>query len=284
MAKVKFSEFDLITSFTNEMLVGYNPTTLKNIRFAFNLLTKKVTVSKAVSYIILDDDGIDRINGDTTSGDITITLPTRADNLNRRIEIAHVIGGTNKIIIVADGGESKITADGLAAIWLPKIGDYIVLQECADSGFWEVVDEKITSQLILNGYAGYGDASNSKIMRFTNAVENIGNLFSENHSTGYNSNTEGLEITINRSGLYSYKFTLSSSGALAFGVSKNSSETTINIQSITITNISAQNIIPASTSFTVSGKEFFPKGTVLRAHTDGSAPAATVNLFSITAG
>ncbi len=243
---------------------------------------------KNASYVILDGDGYDRIEVDTTSGDITITLPTRADNLGRRIEIANVKGGTNKVIIDADGGESKITSDGLAAIWLPKIDDYIVLQESATSGFWEVVGERITSQIVLNTYAGYGSTDN-KIMRFTNSVENIGNMFSENHSTGYSSNTKGLEIIINRSGRYAITFAVNTGYGVAGGmcISVNSSSLTTNASSLSASerrgfigwNLSAE---PTLFPETVSICLYFKKGDILRPHTSGNSCYANYAIFEIS--
>jgi len=239
MANIKFSDFTQLSNRTPTMyFVGYDG--VSNVRISSPNASKLSTVAKTASYVILDNDGYDRIEVDTTSGDITITLPTRADNLGRRIEIANVKGGTNKVIIDADAGESKITSDGLAALWLPKIGDYIVLQECATSGFWEVVDEKITSHLLLTGHAGYGsNASYVKNPRFTTADVNVGNMFSENHSSGYSGNTQGLAIIANRTGNYSYNYIINPSGNDFVGFSKNSSQLNTNINTITATDIFA---------------------------------------------
>lgn len=192
----------------------------------------------SVSYVILDNDGYSRIEVDTTSGDITITMPLKANNLSRQIEIANVKGGTNKVIIIPHASDSnKLSSDGLAAMWLPKIGDVIKFRESQGSGFWNVENERITSQLRLNTYAGYGSTDN-KIMRFTNVVENVGNMFSENHVSGYSGNAKGLEITINRSGKYNIQFSMQGDASTVnMGLTLNSTQLTTAILSTTLSTV-----------------------------------------------
>ncbi len=59
-------------------------------------------------------------------------------------------------------------------------------------------------------------------------------MFSENHSTGYNSNNEGLEITITRAGRYGFSFSGSPPSAGRVGLSVNSSQLTTAISGINI--------------------------------------------------
>lgn len=237
------------------------------------------------SYVILDNDGFDRIEVDTTSGDITITLPLMANNLNRKIQIANIKGGTNKVIIVPNAANAnKLSNDGLNVMWLPKIGNMIEFVQSTNSGFWEVITEKVTSQLRLNTYAGYGGTDN-KIMRFTTVVENVGNMFGENHSTGYSSNAKGLEITINRSGKYFLTFThgVGSGVGNISGLSLNSSELTTAIQSITSSTrlgMNSAQIVGGSITFDISKTLYFKKNDIIRPHTDGSAGNAFNNFFA----
>lgn len=279
MADIKFSEFTESDAIQSIQFVGFDG--LQNTKTTHNGLIKKITLSTAISYVILDNDQYDRIEVDTTSGDITITLPTRADNLGRRIEIAN-IKGTNKVIIAADAGEAKITNNGLTAVWLPKIGNYIVLQECATSTYWDVIDEKITSQLRLNTYAGYG-STDTKIMRFTNVVENVGNMFSENHVSGYTSNQKGLEITINRSGRYAFHFSPSFTNDYA-GLSLNSNQLTTAIYNITqsaILNMSFAATAAGNSDNNVTCTMYFNKGDIIRPHTGGAGATAN-SFFTVT--
>lgn len=242
---------------------------------------KGSTVLKSSSYAITDTDAVFRVEVDTTSGDITKTLPLKANNLGRRIEIANIKGGTNKVIINPHATDSsKLSNDGLAAMWLPKIGDFVVFQESANSGYWEIVNERITSQLRLNTYAGYG-STDTKIVRFKNSVENCGNMFSENHSTGYASNVNGLDITINRSGRYAIEFThaTTAGGASCGGLSLNSSQLTTTIVSITISDILHKSLVYQEHFITVSLSLYFKKGDIIRPHTDAAIPNSAANEF-----
>jgi len=240
-----------------------------------------LAVTKAVSYIILDTDDYRQIFCDTTSGDITITLPLKSNNLNRIIQISH-IKGTNKVIINPHATDaSKLSNDGLNVIWLPKIGNYVVFQENATSGFWEIVCERIASQLRLDGYAGYG-STDTRIMRFTTLTEFYGNLFSENHSTGYSSNAKGLEITINRSGRYSLDISGSSAAGAAAGpgLSVNSNQLTTAIYSITTANFLGWLDMPAGGyRGLLSSTRYFSKNDIIRLHADGVAPDSPTTSF-----
>lgn len=245
--------------------------------------------STAVSYVILDDDNFSRIEVDTTAGDITITLPLKANNLAREIEIANVKGGTNKVIIATNAGNpTTLSNDALSVMWLPKVGDFVKFRESQTSGYWEITNERITSQLRLNTYAGYGSTDN-KIMRFTNVVENVGNMFSENHVSGYSGNAKGLEITINRSGKYSFNFNnmAAVSQNVSAGLSLNSNQLTTNIQSITASNIASLSwggsITNGYQGLSTSLSIFLKKGDMIRPHTEGFVPiTATSILFSCT--
>ncbi len=218
------------------------------------------------NYVVLDDDNYSRIEVDTTSGDITITLPLKANNLAREIEIANVKGGTNKVIIATNAGDATtLSNDGLATMWLPKVGDFVKFRESQTSGCWEVVNERITSQLRLDTYAGFGSTDN-KIMRFTNIIENVGNMFSENHVSGYSGNSKGLEITINRSGRYSvfgYFFTPANK---AFGISIDSNQLTTSIITITKEHKATIFYPPAASYSPYSVNRYFIKNQIIRVH------------------
>ena len=231
------------------------------------------TSYKQATYVGLGNDGINRLEFDTTAGACTYTLPLMANNRRRRIEIAYVKGGTNTLTINPHATDAnKISNDLLASIILPKVGNILVLQESVNSGCWEIVSERITSQLKLRTYAGYGSTDN-RIMRFTNVDENIGNMFSENHSSGYSSNAKGLEITINRSGVYSYMCMHGADGGdINWGLSLNSNQLTTIIQSITTTDIVSMAYTQANTFHQLSGSMYFKKGDIFRPHTIGNAP------------
>jgi len=257
--------------------------TLLNTIRAWILATPTSTGYKQASYVGLDNDGYGRIEFDTTAGAVSYTLPLMANNARRRIEIAFVKADASADVVTISPhatDANKLSNDLLASIILAKVGDFLVVQESVNSGCWEVVNERITSQLRLNTYAGYGSTDN-KIMRFTNVVENFGNMFSENHVSGYNGNADGLEITINRSGKYSFTFNSGDISGVLRGISLNSSELTTAFATI---NINTK--IATSYSSSSSAAEppttimiYLTSGSVVRPHTDGSGPSTVARSF-----
>jgi len=236
------------------------------------------TVYKQASYAILDNDGYQRIEVDTTAGAVSITLPLMANNRGRRIEIAFVKNDdSNDVITISPHATdaNNLSNDLLGSIILAKVGDFLIVQESVNSGCWEVVNERITSQLRLNTYAGYGSTDN-KIMRFTNVVENVGNMFSENHVSGYSGNAKGLEITINRSGRYGLTFNHNPNAAAGIGYSLNSTQLTTSITSINVSDRIAEGGTASLAGFESSASIsiYLKKNDIIRAHTDG-APATT---------
>jgi len=258
--------------------------TLLNTIRSWLMTAPSSTVLKSASYAILDNDGYTRIEVDTTSAACTITLPLMANNRGRRIEIAFIKNDASADVVTVsphatDAG--KLSNDLLASIILAKVGDFIVVQESVNSGCWEVVNERITSQLRLNTYAGYGSTDN-KIMRFTNVVENVGNMFSENHVSGYTGNAKGLEITINRSGVYGFSFTNQASGGATsnFGLSLNSASLTTDIASIPTGERLAVTQSPAGNVDSVNIELYLIKSSVVRYHAGAVVPS-TASLASV---
>lgn len=230
-------------------------------------------------YTILDTDLYRTIYVDTTSADVTITLPLLANNYGRRIRIIKAKGdATYKVIIAPNATDANtLTSDALAAIWLPKLGDYIDFEANDTTGaiLWQSIKERVTSQLRLHTFAGYG-STDTAIMQYSTAQENFGNMFSENHSTGYNSGTEGIEIIINRTGRYS--FSASSRGgatAVQVGFSINSSQLTTQLALITAANrLSVQNMLTSSDFGSSSWSGWLASGSVIRMHGAGVSPSS----------
>lgn len=254
--------------------VFYN--NLYNIAIAAEGSNIKYLTNADSPYTIADGDGFGKYVCDTSGGDITINLPTLADNQNRELSFIHQTGGG----LLTIDGESSETIDGLTTIELPKQYDRMTI--LGTTSEWEMLEERISCQLRLQGYAGYGSTDN-KIMRFTNSLDNYGNMFEENHSTGYNGNTEGIEITINRSGVYSFNFTVQTAASIASpGLSINSSQLTTGINSITPADVLEFGIDPIATN--ASFKGWFNKNDVIRAHTQGQAGNASYCYFNATYG
>jgi hypothetical protein len=232
------------------------------------------TVYKQSSYAILDADGYSRIEVDTTSGAVAITLPLMANNRGRRIEIAFVKNDASLDVVTISPhatDANKLSNDLLGSMILAKVGDFIVLQESVNSGCWEVVNERITSQLRLNTYAGYG-STDIRIMRFTNLAENIGNMFSENHVSGYSGNAKGLEITANRSGKYGISYSCRVDSADYIGLTLNSSQLTTQITSVTVSTRLC--LSECNLSSQLSLQIYLKKGDIVRCHTNAATITA----------
>lgn len=241
-----------------------------NITSLHNVLINMT--STAGSYTFTDTDGYGTLLVDTTGGTETATLPTLADNIGRVLMVYHKTG-TSDVVVNGEGAE---TISGATTINLAKKHDFLILR--GETTEWRIISEKITCQLKLDTYAGYG-STDTRIMRFTNSRENYGNMFSENHSTGYNGNTEGLEITINKSGKYAFIFVHGNnagSGASG-GLSLNSSQLTTDIYSISTTdNLCMSTIYGLGNYYSeVSWTGYLNSGDIIRPHTNAIVPGAT---------
>ncbi|MCP3680862.1 MAG: hypothetical protein GY782_11670, partial [Gammaproteobacteria bacterium] len=234
----------------------------------------KYLTSADSPYTIIDGDGQGKYVCDSSGGNIDVILPTLADNQNRDIEIMHQVGGN----IVNVDGEGAETIDSLTDIDLPEQFDR--LKVLGTSTEWAITEERITSQLALNGYNGYG-STDTKIMIFTNKTEDKGNLFSNNHGAY---GTAGLEITINRAGKYTIDYTLQyTSSALTGGLSLNSINRANAVNNIPISEVlGIDSASSAAVQMSISKTCRFSKNDVIRPHTNGVNSNTTYTLFSIT--
>jgi hypothetical protein len=71
--------------------------------------------TKSADYAILDTDG-DLFLVDTTGGAVTITLPTMADNIGKKITITRLTAGANALTVDGEGAE---TINGAATQLIP---------------------------------------------------------------------------------------------------------------------------------------------------------------------
>ena len=88
-------------------------------------------VAQSTDYTLLDNDG-DYIEADPTSADVTITLPTAADNEGRTVTVRHV-GSANSVILDGEGSEQ---VHGAATFELPDNGSVVVLRCDGTSWVW----------------------------------------------------------------------------------------------------------------------------------------------------
>jgi hypothetical protein len=216
----------------------------------------------------------------------TITLPLLANNAGRRIKILKVSGASITTVAPNATDTNSLTNDGLASIDLARNGMFVELEANTSTGKWEAIDERVASQFRIDGYAGYGSVDN-KIMQFTNVRDNYGNYFAENHSTGYNGGTEGLEITIQRSGKWSFTYTVTSTTITSSyrGLSLNSASLTVNVLSLAAAEVlvvqGAVDTTPGGLVTGVTWCGYLNKGDIIRPHTSGVVPpSADQNNFT----
>lgn len=279
MGSKQIQEFDLVSLSSGDNLVvqnstgaykrfeGYIVTNLNTRVTALESVGMTNSVTKSTSYTVLDDDGLGIFIVQSSGGDVTITLPALAANHGRRVSVFEA-STSNKAIVAGNGAE---TIDGLASIHLPRYGNFLTVT--AESTFWRVVDEAITAQLRLNSYAGYG-GTDTRIVRFTNLVENVGNMFTENHTSGYNSTAEGLSITANRQGKYAFAYThnnASGGGYTPFGLSLDSTQLTTSIATILASRRLAMGNAANTYNDHVSVTVDLQRGQVVRFHADATA-------------
>jgi hypothetical protein len=96
--------------------------TINNIDSRVSGLEKAV-YSITADYAITDSDGYGTINVNPTGGDITVTLPTAADNTSREI-IVKVTHAGGKVTVDGEGAE---TINGHTNIYLQRQYDYIAV-------------------------------------------------------------------------------------------------------------------------------------------------------------
>lgn len=69
-------------------------------------VTSSVHAVSSADYTVLDNDGYTLILVTTGASDRTVTLPTAADNVGRRIKIAKADSGTGYVLVDAEGAET----------------------------------------------------------------------------------------------------------------------------------------------------------------------------------
>ena len=234
---------------------------------------KDAITYKGDAYTIRDDD--DEIIVLTGAGANKIfTLPTLADNIGKRFMLINW-DTTWELNIDGEGAE---TIEGMLDIDLPAYGNFIYVVAMATE--WKILDEAITSQIIFHTYAAYGGVD-VKIMQFTTIVQNIGNMFSENHVSGYNAGAEGLELTALKAGKYSCTYSCSINDASQSGLSLNSAQLATNMATIDAADrlvIGADNVAGYGAATTWVGDLYV--NDVIRPHSNGvvSATAARNHL------
>lgn len=97
------------------------------------------------NYTVLDDDGYNYIYSTTTlTADITVTLPTAADNTNRIVKVAKLDSSAYKITLKGEAaGETINGLDGSVGVVIyPRYVSFTVL---CNGSVWFIVDAKVNT-------------------------------------------------------------------------------------------------------------------------------------------
>jgi hypothetical protein len=154
---------------------------------------------------------------------------------------------------------------------------YITINEQWESEHVITPQVGLDSMVRLHTGNGHG-STNNKIRRFTTEVENFGTGITYTDSA-----TLGATFTINKTGFYAISFNDYSSGAIWLGVSKNSTQLTTVIWSITAADrLGLVNTVAANTGNGFSWQGILNEGDVIRPHTDGASSGTTFVNFTIS--
>lgn len=136
----------------------------------------------------------------------------------------------------------------------------------------------VQSMVRLHTANGYG-STNTKIRRFTTTVTNQGSDI-----TYADSAANGASFTINTAGVYAISYVDNcASASMNMGISLNSTQLTTNIQSITLADVLNAVYTPAANAGACASVQLYlAAGSVVRAHTDGSAAGTPPITFTIT--
>lgn len=134
------------------------------------------------------------------------------------------------------------------------------------STFKEVIVEEADSMIRLHTANGYGSTA-TKIRRFSTIVQNLGDAITYDDTAA-----NGASFIINKSGNYSINYCDTASGDTSIGISKNSTQLTTEIYSITAADRLAVSDINGGSSFgEVSWTGYLEAGDIIRPHHSNSA-------------
>lgn len=134
-----------------------------------------------------------------------------------------------------------------------------------------------SSSVRVNQANGLG-STGTKIRRFSNLIDNIGNSISYTDS-----GTEGAKFIINEGDNYQISYTDAFASASWFGISKDALSLTGNISSLnTSERLCLEYLGNGGEAGTVSWSGYLPKDSIIRPHTDGAGFSGTYAQFTIS--
>jgi hypothetical protein len=224
------------------------------------------TVTNA-GYSLLTADPYGSVLVTAGSGTRTVNLPAVADNTGRVVTIRKMddVSGSFYVIVDASGTE---TIDGALTFLLIDQDDSVTL--LCDGTQWMVISKSIGSRVVSRVRdsvpAGYG-STNTRIHRIETRIIGTGNAIN-----GTTSSTNGNTYTIRQSGIYSICFnTQSTASGIIFGISRNSTELTTSILSITAAHRLAVSDSPTNYSASIAWTGRLDYNDVIRPHGDATA-------------
>jgi hypothetical protein len=263
------------TASAQGLVTSYAPTVKSSVKI----------VSGSGGYDILDNDGYDVIIVTYGGADSTINLPTAADNTGRKLTLIKA-NDSSYITFFEGEGSEEVNGRGSITLYRPYSSCTIV---CDGTSWYTTTPATPGSMIRCQGSSnGYG-STNTAIRRFaTSPLEEVGTGITYTDSA-----TAGASFTINETGVYTIHYTDVRSNADVTwfqGISKNSSQLTTGINSLTASNRLAYRYEVASGSIwmSVSATVLCVEGDVIRAHNaatsanSASTTAAELTSFTIT--
>jgi hypothetical protein len=199
----------------------------------------------------------------TTAGAITATAPTTVGQIKKPVFYAQsATAGVvyNMLGIQLSSGGSTVTSFAFT-----NANGFTGTVSTATTTPTLVLQRTFNSMVRLQNGNGYG-STNTKIKRFTTTITNTGSDI-----TYADSATLGASFTINTAGVYNIQYAdhYAAVATTYIGLSLNSAQLTIDIQSITAADRLTLFYRAIDSSLYVSTTAYLNVGDIIRAHTDG---------------
>lgn len=188
-------------------------------------------------------------------------------------------GGASGTFDVVIGDKIRIASGNAVSA---SVGNFLSLSLSENSipaNFSNVLPQwsQSDSSVRLNTSNGYG-STGTMIRRYTNTLDNLGSAI-----TYADSATSGASFTVNEDGNYNIMVTDQFNTSAYLGISKNSSQLTAAIHSITAADrLSIATTSATNNSAVANWSGFLSKNDVIRAHGDGSPVGNDASRCSIT--
>lgn len=213
----------------------------------------------------------------TSASDKVQVVTMTAGNLAVELPAATTLQEGTPIYVISNAGTNTFTVeDGSGSVIATLIGGskatFSLSDNTTSAGAWQIQGGVGDHEIYMTGAAGEGSSS-TRIREFSNVSRDAGTAI-----TQVTSSTLGTVFTINETAIYSIDWADYADSALKFGISVNSSELTVNIQSLVTPSdrVAIANVSATSNTTVLSCTRKFNAGDVVRAHTGGTFTAISV--------